>query len=308
MKSRDIRQIVLPLLAAIIWGTSFVFQSDSVGVVGPFTFTALRSGVGALFLALVLLVRRLFTKKTTPREESAASMKSLLVGGLLCGTVLMTAINFQQFGIRGGASPGKAAFITALYVVLVPLASLLFLRKKQSPVVWGSVMIAVVGLYFLCVSGVESVAAHDVLLFLCAMAFAAHILVIERFSAQTDGIALSCVQFAVDSLWSMIGMFAFEEPTWASIVDCAVPILYVGIMSSGIAYTLQIIAQKGSNATVVTLLLCLESVFASVADVLMRGRWMSDRETIGAVLMLTAVILAEIPRETWARLLGRSKQ
>lgn len=306
MKTNYIRQLLLPLIAAGIWGMSFVYQSDSVAYVEPFTFTAIRSAVGSLFLVLVLLVRRVFSgrKGNATQSRPMTNWRALLFGGFVCGTVLTAATNLQQFGIGAGTSAGKAAFITALYVVLVPVAGLLLFRKNQSPAIWVSVVIAVVGLYFLCVGGTEGLAKGDVFVILCAIAFTAHILVIDHFSPHTDGIALSCVQFAVVALWSTLGMLAFESPSWEAIVRCAVPILYVGVLSSGIAYTLQIIAQKGTNSTVVALLLCLESVFATVAAVLMRGQWLSDRETLGSALMLVAVVLAQLPSSLWRRVFG----
>lgn len=299
MKTNYIRQLILPLIAAGIWGMSFVFQSDSTAYVEPFTFTAIRSAVGSLFLVLVLLVRRVFSRRkaTAVMERPVTNWRVLLLSGFVCGTVLTAATNLQQFGMREGTSAGKAAFITALYVVLVPVVGFLLFRKKQSPAIWVSVVIAVAGLYFLCVNGTEALAKGDIFVMLCALAFTAHILVIDHFGPHVDGIALSCVQFAVVALWSALGMLVFETPSWESIVLCTVPILYVGVFSSGIAYTLQIIAQKGTNSTVVALLLCLESVFATLAAVLMRGQWLNERETVGSVLMLLAVVLAQIPHK-----------
>jgi drug/metabolite transporter (DMT)-like permease len=183
----------------------------------------------------------------------------------------------------------------------------LLFRKRQPLSVWIGVVIALGGLYLLCMGDGESISNSDVFLLLCALAFTAHILVIDRFSPHVDGIALSCVQFAVVAVWSSIGMLLTEQPTLEGIMACIGPILYVGLMSSGIAYTLQILAQKGSNSAVVSLLLCMESVFASIAEALMHGTWMSGRETIGAALMLTAVILAQIPREAWGRVFKKVK-
>ena len=301
MKKNVIRGIVCPLVAAIIWGTAFVFQSDSAEYVEPFTFNALRSAVAVVFLALVLLVRFLWAHRRPRLESPRRNKKALLFGGFCCGTVLSVAAFLQQLGL-GETSPGKAAFITALYVVLVPVAGLLFFRKKQSPMIWVCVVIAVIGLYFLCISGAESIAVSDVYVFLCALAFTAHIMVIDHFGTFVDGIELSLVQFATVTLWSTLGMLLTEHPSPDAILMCTGSILFVGVLSSGVAYTLQIISQKGSNPTVVSLLLCLESVFATIAAVLMRGEWMTARETLGSILMLLAVVLAQIPPDVWAHL------
>ncbi len=306
MNRHYLRQVVFPLVAAIIWGTAFVFQSVSADYIEPFTFNALRSAVAAIFLALVLLGRKwLWSRRGARmgRSEPQANphrWRDLLLGGFLCGTVLTVASNLQQLGL-GDTSPGKAAFITALYVVLVPIFGLL-LRKKVYPVLWISVLLAVVGLYFLCINGNMSMARSDFYVFLCALSFAVHILVIDHVSPRVDGIELSCVQFAVVALMSSIGMILTESPSLAAIVQCLGSVLYVGIFSSGVAYTLQILAQKNANPTVVSLLLSLESVFATIAAVLLVGQWMTPRETFGSVLVLVAVVLAQLPITVWQRL------
>lgn len=301
MKKSWVRQIIYPLLAAAIWGMAFVFQSVSTEHLGPFTFTALRSGVGAAFLGIVLLGRKLLTRCGVLTPQPPRNRKALLWGGFLCGTVLTVATNLQQYGLSE-TSPGKGAFITALYVVLVPVAGLLLFRRRQSPALWISIVLAVGGLYFLCINGETGISVSDLYILLCAVAFTGHILVVDHFGTGVDGIELSCVQFVVVTLWSVIGMLLTEQPTMAAIVPCIGAVLYVGILSSGVAYTLQILAQKGSNPAVVSLLLCLESVFATVATVLMLGQWMSGREMLGSALMLIAVVLAQIPSEAWKRI------
>ena len=306
-QSNVIRQVVLPLIAAIIWGTAFVFQSDSAEHIEPFTFNALRSAVAVVFLALVLFGRRLLIEKGTKPRRTKQESKALLVAGLLCGTVLTIAANLQQLGL-GETSPGKAAFITALYVVLVPVAGRILFRKKQTAAIWISVVVAVIGLYFLCINGADSgIALSDLYVLLCALAFTAHIMIVDRLGAHVDGIELSLVQFAVVTLWSTLGAALTEHPSLDAILSCTGAILFVGVLSSGVAYTLQILSQKGSNPTVVSLLLSLESVFATVAAVMMRGHWMSTRETLGSVLMLVAVVLAQLPPSLWARLKPRKK-
>ena len=297
MKSKWIRQVVFPLVAAIIWGTAFVFQSEGAAYVGPFTFNTMRCAMATVFLGLILLGRDLWQKRKPRAADDAPkdkrNVKALLLGGPLCGAMLACASNLQQLGL-GATSPGKAAFITALYVVLVPVFGL-FLGKRARPVVWIGVALAVAGLYFLCITGKMSVERSDFFVFLCALCFAVHIMIIDRFSPHVNGVELSCVQFAVVTVVSAIGMLLTEAPTWAAISACLWPLFYVGVFSGGVAYTLQILAQKNANPTVVSLLLCLESVFAVLAEGLMMAQWPSVREWIGCGLMLTAVVLAQLP-------------
>ena len=301
-QGRWIRQFVLPLVAAIIWGTAFVFQSDSAEHIEPFTFNALRGAVAVAFLALVLLGRRLLPQYREYKARTKQQKRALLVGGFVCGTLLTVASNLQQLGIEH-TTTGKAAFITALYVVLVPLFALIFFHRRQGMALWISVGVAVVGLYFLCFHGAERVSIGDIYVLLCAFAFAAQIMAIDRFGSRLDGIELSLVQFAVVTVWSSIGMLLTEHPTLEAILACVPAILFVGVMSSGVAYTLQIIAQKDANPAVVSLLLSLESVVATAAAVLMRGEWMTGREMLGSALMLIAVVLAQIPTAFWRKVL-----
>ena len=306
-QGRWIRQFVLPLVAAVIWGTAFVFQSDSAEHVEAFTFNALRSAVAVVFLALVLLVRRALPQYRERVPKTKQQKRALLLGGLVCGTLLTVAANLQQLGIEH-TTTGKAAFITALYVVLVPLASLIFLRKRQGMALWVSVAVAVAGLYFLCFHGAERMSIGDIYVLLCAVAFAAQIMAVDRFSSRLDGIELSLVQFAVVTVWSSLGMLLTEHPSLEAILSCVPAILFVGVMSSGVAYTLQIISQKDANPAVVSLLLSLESVVATAAAVLMRGEWMTDREMLGSALMLIAVVLAQIPSSFWQKILPRGRK
>ena len=214
--------------------------------------------------------------------------------GICCGTALAIASNFQQAGIVAGTDAGKAGFLTALYVVLVPLFGLFFKRKVSLPV-WVAVALSVVSLYLLCIKGSFRLAAGDLLVLVCAVCFAVHILVIDRFSATCDGVKLSCVQFLFAALWSGVCIPFFEHVDAAALLSCALPLLYVGVFSCGVGYTLQILAQKGSNPTVVTILLSLESVFAVIAGAIILHQSMTPREYLGCVLMFLAVVLAQIP-------------
>ena len=281
MKVNHIRQNVFPVLAALIWGTAFVAQSVAADHVGPFTFTAARSAVAFVFLLVLCLVFRCLRRRDFQEEAQArpGSWRDLAIGGICCGVVLTMGTNLQQMGLETTTS-GKAGFITALYIVIVPIAGI-FLRQKAPRAIWLSVALAVVGLYLLCVQ--ES------------FCFAGHILLIDHFTRKVDGVALSCVQFLVMAVLSAGLMLVMETPDWAGLLACIGPVLYVGIFSSGVGYTLQILAQKDSNPTVVSLLLSLESVFATVAGALILGDRMSGKEYLGCVLMLAAVVLAQLP-------------
>ena len=289
MNSNFVRQNVFPVLAALIWGLAFVAQSVGADMVGPFTFNAARSFIGFLFLLIICIALRIREK---PRYERRY-YRDLIVSGLLCGMALTLAVNLQQKGLETTTS-GKAGFITALYIVLVPIAGL-FLKKKAPRMIWLSVALAVLGLYFLSITEDFSISSGDFFMLLAALSFTGHILIIDHFGGRVSGIEMSCVQFLVVSLLSSIGMIATETPTWEGITACAVPLLYVGILSSGVGYTLQILAQKGSNPTVVSLPMSLESVFATVFGALILHELMSGREIFGCLLMLVAVVLAQLP-------------
>ncbi len=290
MKTNKIRQNLFPVLAALIWGTAFVAQSVSTDFVEPFTFNFLRSVIASVVLLVIL---RIFKKVQKAPAENSGSRRQLIIGGICCGCFLAAASNLQQLGL-GDTSPGKAGFITALYVVLVPVFGL-FLKKKVSLPVWVSVALAVLSLYLLCIKEDFSIAPGDFYVLLCAVVFALHILCIDHFAPGLDGIALSCVQFITAAVISGVCMLIFESPDLAGIRACILPIAYVGVFSSGVAYTLQILAQKDSDPTVVTILLSLESVFSVLAGAVILGDKLSSREYLGCALMFMAVLLAQIP-------------
>ena len=294
MKVNRVRQNVLPVLAALIWGTAVVAQSIGSDYVGPFTFNAARSIIAFFFLLGLCVVLRLVRKKQGAPERTQ-SMKDLVIGGLCCGTALAVASNLQQKGIETTTS-GKAGFITALYIVLVPIMGL-FLKRRVGKLVWGGVVLAVGGLYCLCITEKFTIASGDFYLLGCAVCFAVQIMAVDHFVQRVDGVELSCAQFLVVSVISTVGMLLMEQPTLEALSQCILPVLYVGIFSSGVAYTLQILAQKDSNPTVVTLLLSLESVFATIAGALIMHDRMSLREYLGCALMLAAVVLAQLPEK-----------
>ena len=296
MKNPKVRQIVLPLITAMIWGSSFVTQSISAGHIGCFSFGALRALPATVFLFLLVCVMR----RLQPREKySAAQKKMLLRAGLICGTLLTAAISFQQFGLSY-TSAGKAGFISALYIVLVPVFSIFF-GKKPGGRVWIFVAVAVAGLYLLCVngSGEMSFSGGDLSVLLCTVVFAFQIIAVDHYAGKVDGVELSCVQFAVMTVLSAAcALLAGEQTTMEAVKTCLPYILYTGIFSRGIAYTLQIIAQKDGDPTVVSLLLSLESVFAVVSGAIFLHERMSAQEYLGCALMLAAVLLAQLPEKS----------
>ena len=295
MRGNTVRQNVFPVLAALIWGTAFVAQSVGADYVEPFTFNTARSGIASLFLLILCAVFRRTRKQdfSGAAEARPAARRDLILGGICCGTALTVAANLQQKGLETTTS-GKAGFITALYIVIVPIAGI-FLKKRAPRTIWLSVVLAVAGLYCLCITEDLTVTTGGFYVLLCAFCFSAHILIIDHFTQKVDGVELSCVQFLVATVLSAAGMVLTESPSLAALVQCAWPILYVGVFSSGVAYTLQILAQKDSNPTVVSLLLSLESVFATLAGAVVLHDRMNGREYLGCLLMLAAVVLAQLP-------------
>ena len=292
MKSRKIKGIVFPTLAAFIWGTAFVAQSVSTDYVGPFAFNAARSIIAFFVLwAVAAIFKKAGEKKGTPVK--GGSRRDLIIGGICCGLVLAAAANFQQAGLADTA-PGKAGFITALYVVLVPVMGIFFRRRASLPV-WLGAVLAVLGLYLLCIKENFSVEKSDLLVLACAFIFALHIMCIDHFVQKVDGVRLSCVQFLTAGVVSAVLSLIFENQSLAGIWHCILPILYVGVFSSGVAYTLQILAQKDADPTVVSILLSLESVFSVLAGAVILGDRLSGREYTGCVLMFAAVVLAQLP-------------
>lgn len=300
MNKFTIRQSLILLLTATIWGSAFVAQSVGMDYVGPFTFSAVRNMIGAVALLPVIVLLRWLKEREECKDNEVQSTdglqnnKTLFAGGICCGVVLFVASNLQQIGIQY-TTVGKAGFITAMYIVLVPILGI-FLRKKAGLRVWAGVAIAVVGLYLLCMTGASfALQKGDLLVLICAFAFAVHILVIDYFSPKVDGVKMSCIQFFVCGILSGICMFVFEKPDMTSIVQAWAPILYAGVLSSGVAYTLQIIGQKGMNPTVASLIMSLESVISVIAGWLILKEALSGRELLGCVLMFAAIVLVQLP-------------
>ena len=284
--------MILLVLTALIWGMAFVAQSVGMNYIGPFTFNCIRSIMGGLVLIPCILFFDKQEKGEAKREKKEDS-KTLLIGGICCGLALCIASNLQQIGIKY-TTVGKAGFITALYIVVVPIFGI-FLRKKVSGRVWFSVAIAVVGLYLLCITDEFRIGKGDFFVLLCALVFTIHILVIDYFSPKVNGIKLSCIQFLVAGLLSGVPMLISEKPSFSTILAAWAPLLYAGIMSCGVGYTLQIVAQKDAEPTIASLILSLESVFSVLAGWIILGQTLAGKEIMGCVLMFAAIILAQLP-------------
>lgn len=294
--SFQLKNSLLLLLTATIWGIAFVAQSVGMDYVGGFTFNAVRSIIGAIvLLPLIFFLDSRKPKVTLTLEEKKKQKKTLLIGGLCCGIFLCLASNFQQFGIKY-TTVGKAGFITACYIVIVPILGL-FLKKKCTFYVWIAVALSLIGLYLLCIKDGFSIGKGDALVFICAILFSFHILVIDHFSPLVDGVKLSCIQFFVSGILSGIPALIFENPNLTSILAAWMPILYAGVMSCGVAYTLQIIGQKNMNPTIASLILSLESCISVLAGWVLLGQSLSIKEGIGCVIMFAAIILAQLPEK-----------
>ena len=296
----ELRQSLLLLLTATIWGLSFVAQSVGMDHVGPFTFTASRMALGTLvLLPWVFLARRRLSRNrpdTYAGRTSPAYRNRLLLGGFLCGLCLFAGESLQQFGLVHDTEVGKAGFITALYIVIVPILGF-FLGKRVSKLVLVAVALSLVGLWYLCVPPEGfSIELGDFFIFLCAFVFSLHILVISHFVTRVDGVELAVTQFAFGSVIAGLMMFLFETPTVEGLRGALVPILWAGIMSNGLAYTLQIVGQRGMNDTVASLIMSLESVVSVLAGWAILGEVLSGRELLGCALMAGAVVLAQLPQ------------
>lgn len=292
---KQMKNNAMLLLTALIWGCAFVAQSVGMDYVGPFTFNAARSLIGAAVLVpCIALLKKIQKKEEGPEEvHKKEDKRTLLRGGICCGVILAVASSFQQFGLLY-TTVGKAGFITAMYIILVPLLGI-FAGKKVGLRIGISVVIAVAGLYLLCMTESLRLEAGDILVLLCAVVFSFHIMVIDHFSPLVDGVKMSCIQFLTCGILCGICMFLFEAPKLSMILAAWKPVLYAGVMSCGVAYTLQIVGQKGMNPTVASLIMSLESVISVLAGFVLLHEVLSRRELFGCVLMFAAIILAQLP-------------
>lgn len=280
------------LITSLIWGTAFVAQSEGMNYVEPFTYNAMRTLLGGIVLIPVIILFRIIGKRNgSPPVQY--SLKNTIIGGLCCGVVLFAASSFQQAGIAQ-TTAGKAGFVTALYIVIVPILGL-FIRKRVPLKMWLFVAVAIAGFWLLCINEDFRISTGDLLVLVCAVFFAAHIMVIDHFNEKnTDGILMACIQFFTAAVFMLICMFIFEKPDINNIIEARTTILYTGIMSSGIAYTLQILGQRHTDPTVATLLMSLESVFAALSGWALLGEKLSIKELSGCGLVFTAVVLAQL--------------
>lgn len=295
MKNRNLKNPLLLLLTAAIWGSAFVAQSVGMDYVGCFTFSCVRNLIGCLVLLPYIWLTgwKKEAQETVLPEEKKQENKILAIGGICCGICLCIASNLQQYGIQY-TSVGKAGFLTALYIVLVPVLGI-FLKKKCGLQVWISVAVAVVGFYLLSVKEGFRLEMGDIYLVLSALMFSVHILVIDYFSPKVDGVKLSCIQFFICGILSGIVMLLTEQPSLGTLLEARIPILYAGVLACGVAYTLQILGQKDFNPTIASLILSLESVFSALAGWLILQQTLTGREKAGCFLIFCAVILAQLP-------------
>lgn len=296
MKNRKTLGSLLLLLTAMIWGTAFAFQRAGRGAVGPFAFVAARMALSAAAAGLAAFLHGLGRARAEapPAEERRAARRAALEGGACCGVLLGAASLFQQAGIVT-TTAGKAGFITAMYMLLVPILELLLFRRRQGAVVWTAVALGVAGLYLLCVTGGFSLARGDALVCVCALLFAGHILCCAHFAPRADPLLLSAIQFAAAALLAALAALLFEPAPFEKLGSALWPILYCGLVSGGIGYTLQMIAQRYTAPTVASLLMSLESVFAVLAGALLLSERMSAREGIGCAVMFAAILLVQLP-------------
>lgn len=327
MRDRKILGNALLILTAMIWGTAFVFQRTGMESIEPITFNAARMALAAVAVGAVSVVTAQAGKKrlsgagtvvadsgeslsgsneegSGPGDETSGSWeeqrrayhRNTVIGGICCGTFLAAASIFQQMGIVY-TTAGKAGFITAMYMLLVPVIGTIFLHKRNSWIVWLAVLIGVAGMYLLCMTEGFRLTRGDTLVCICALLFSGHILCCDHFVQLCDPIRISAIQFASCTVISAVAAVILEQPTWDKIVSAAIPILYCGLISGGLGYTLQIIAQKFTDPTIASLLMSLESVFAVIAGALLLGERMSSRELLGCVVMFAAIVLVQIRGE-----------
>lgn len=296
MKSKELTSSGLLVLTALIWGTAFVAQRNGLDFLKPCAFNGIRSLIGGLALLPCIMFLDILNgrKISIWGTTSLYKKKKLLCGGLCCGTVLALASVMQQYGIAH-TSVGKAGFITTLYIIIVPLLGL-FMHKKVGLSLWISVILAVIGMYLLCFKGGQSINKGDIQVFICSILFSFHILVIDHFAPEVDCVRMSCIQFFLCGILSLCGAGLLEPlPDSQSVMAAWKPLLYAGVMSSGVAYTLQVVAQKNVHPVIASLLMSLESVFAALSGWLLLHEKLSPKEVFGCAIIFAAVILAQIP-------------
>jgi len=290
MKNTSLKSSMLLFLAAFIWGVAFVAQSVGMDYMGPLSFNGARFLMGSVVLMPLVYYRR---RQNHKAGKPSGDIKVSIKGGICCGLALCMASIFQQYGILH-TTVGKAGFITTLYIVMVPVFGI-FLRKKVSGKVWIGAGIAAVGMYLLCMSEKFALGKGDALVFACAIIFTIHILVIDYFSPKADGVEISCIQFLTAGVIAGIGALMFEQPQMSHFISGIIPLAYAGILSCGVAYTLQVVGQKNVEPTIASLILSLESVVSMLAGWVILEQALSGRELLGCALVFGAVILVQLP-------------
>ena len=296
-KGLSLKPALTALAASFVWGTAFAFQRMAAGHIGAITFNFYRSVLAALALGVLLFVSN---RRRKPEERKKSALKKIAAGGIVCGVLVAVASVLQQCAIAE-VEAGKAGFLTTLYILLVPLFSVLFLHKKVAPNLWVSVALGLTGLYFISVKDGFTIAPSDAMVLLSAVIYAAYILAADYFVRFCSPTELNCAQFIVASGVCLVGMLVAEEPTVAQLRDNIIPILYIGIFSSAVAYTLQFAAQRNGNPVAVTLLLSMESVFSVLGAAVLLHEFLSGRELFGCGIMLCAVVLVQLPEGFWKR-------
>ena len=295
MNRKQLFGSILLTLTALIWGVAFVAQRSGSDKIGAATFTSSRMTLAAVAVGLVSPIRDRFSRDTgDPGDERSDKRRATVVGGCLCGVLLTVSTLLQQMGLEE-TSAGKAGFITALYILIVPILNLVLFRQKTSWQIWAAVAVGLSGMYLLCVKEGFSFARGDLLICGCALLFSGHILCCDRFVRRADPIRMSAIQFAVSALLSAVIALLTEHPTWDQITSAAIPILYCGVLSGGVGYTLQMIAQRFTDPTVASLLMSLESVFAALAGALILKERMSVRELCGCIVLFAAIVAVQLP-------------
>lgn len=297
---KNIRGSIFLLATAIIWGFAFVAQSEGMENIGPLTFQASRMTLASLFLCPMALIwkkirrRRVYGEKGDIAEKKK-NTKKLFLTGILCGVLLFFASAFQQTGIMY-TGVGHAGFITALYILIVPIFELLFFKKKVPVKIWFCVAAALVGMYLLCMTEEGfHMSFGDALILICALLFSFHIIAVDRLARNFDGIEISAIQMSVAAFLSLISMFIFEKPAFSDIISSWAPIAYAGILSCGIAYTFQIIGQKYTSPTASAIIMSFESVFAVIGGAIILSERLSVAEIAGCIFMFAAIIVSELP-------------
>ena len=294
MDRKKLFGLICCFVAAFIWGTAFTAQDLAAAYMQPFTFQTLRSALAVIVLTLVIGVRDAVVRRQGLAPQQTASRKFLLLGGLLCGLFLTAASGLQQMGIANNTgSPGKDAFITALYVVFFPLMAL-FVGRRAAPHVYAAVAVALAGLWLLCMGG-DSLSLGDIQLIACAFLFACQMLMVDHVAPRVDVLRLSRVQFMTVTAISAILMAIFERPSWADVGAGWFHVFYAGVLSSAGAYTLQMVGQKNAPPVAACLVLSLESVAAVLTGLVMQHLYPAPREWIGMAVIFIAIMVAQIP-------------